>query len=40
MSQLIIANVAAPLVLSQTGNILVFVSIIPVEMLVLFACLN
>ncbi len=40
MSQLIIANVAAPFVLSQTGNILVFVSIIPVEMLVIFMCLK
>lgn len=40
MSQLIIANVAAPFVLSQTGNILVFVSIIPVEMLVIFLCLK
>lgn len=40
MYQLIIANVAAPFVLSQTGNILVFVSIIPVEMLVIFLCLK
>ncbi len=31
---------AAPFVLSQTGNILVFVSIIPVEMLVIFLCLK
>jgi Type IV pilin-like G and H, putative len=40
MSQLIIANVAAPFVLSQTGNILLFVSIIPVEMAVIFLCLK
>jgi Type IV pilin-like G and H, putative len=40
MSQLIIANVAAPFVLSQTGSILLFVSIIPVEMLVVFLCLK
>jgi hypothetical protein len=40
MSQLIIANVAAPFVLSQTGSIWLFVSIIPVEMLVVFLCLN
>jgi len=40
MSQLIIANVAAPFVLSQTGNIWLFISIIPVEMLVIFLCLK
>ena len=40
MSQLIIANVAAPFVLSQTGSIWLFVSIIPVEMLVVFLCLK
>ena len=40
MSQLIIANVAAPFVLSQTGNILIFFSIILVEMLVIFLCLK
>jgi Type IV pilin-like G and H, putative len=40
MSQLIVANVAAPFVLSQTGNILLFVSIIPVEMIVIFLCLK
>lgn len=40
MSQLIIANVAATYVLSQTGNILIFVSIIPVEMLFIFLCLK
>jgi hypothetical protein len=40
MSQLIVANVAAPYVLSQTGNILIFASIIPVEMLVIFLCLK
>ncbi|MDQ2098275.1 MAG: type IV pilin-like G/H family protein [Tychonema bourrellyi B0820] len=40
MSQLIIANVAAPFVLSQTGSILLFVSIIPIEMFVLFLCLK
>lgn len=40
MSQLIIANVAAPFILSQTGNILIFFSIIPVEMLVIFLCLK
>ncbi|MCU0547608.1 MAG: type IV pilin-like G/H family protein [Oscillatoriaceae cyanobacterium Prado104] len=40
MSQLIVANVAATYVLSQTGNILVFVSIIPVEMLFIFLCLK
>jgi Type IV pilin-like G and H, putative len=40
MSQLIVANVAAPFVLSQTGNILLFVSIIPVEMAVIFLCLK
>jgi Type IV pilin-like G and H, putative len=38
MSQLIIANMAAPFFLSQTGNIWLFVSIIPVEMLVIFLC--
>jgi len=36
MSQLIIANVAAPFLLSNTGNIWIFISIIPVEMLVIF----
>jgi hypothetical protein len=40
MSQSIIANVAATYVLSQTGNISVFVSIIPVEMLFIFLCLK
>jgi Type IV pilin-like G and H, putative len=40
MSQLIIANMAAPFFLSQTGNIWLFVSIIPVEMIVLFLCLK
>jgi hypothetical protein len=40
MSQLIVANVAAPFVLSQTGNILLFVSIIPIEMVVIFLCLR
>jgi hypothetical protein len=40
MSQLIIANMAAPFVLSQTGSIWLFVSIIPVEMLVVFLCLK
>ena len=40
MSQVIVADVAAPFFLSQTGNILVFVSIIPVEMLVIFLCLK
>ncbi|HAT13559.1 MAG TPA: hypothetical protein DCS91_08310 [Microcoleaceae bacterium UBA11344] len=38
MSQLIIANIAAPFVLSKTGNIFVFLSIIPVEMLVIWVC--
>lgn len=38
MSQLIVANVAAPFVLSQTGSIWLFVSMIPVEMLVIFLC--
>ncbi|MFB8795031.1 MAG: type IV pilin-like G/H family protein [Microcoleus sp.] len=38
MSQLIIANVAAPFVLSKTGNIFIFLSIIPVEMLVIWVC--
>ena len=33
MSQLIIANMAAPFFLSHTGNIWLFVSIIPVEMI-------
>jgi len=40
MSQVIVADVAAPVVLSQTGNIWVLVSIIPVEMLVIFLCLK
>jgi hypothetical protein len=40
MSQLIIANIAAPFFLSQTGNIWLLVSIIPVEMIVLFLCLK
>lgn len=40
MSQVIVADIAAPFFLSQTGNILVFVSIIPVEMLVIFLCLK
>ena len=40
MSQLIVANIAAPFVLSQTGSIWLFVSIIPVEMLVIFLCLK
>lgn len=40
MSQSIVANVAATYVLSQTGNILIFVSIIPVEMLFIFLCLK
>ncbi len=40
MSQLIVANVAAPFVLSQTGSIWLFVSIIPVEMLVVLLCLK
>jgi Type IV pilin-like G and H, putative len=40
MSQLIVANVAAPFVLSQTGSIWLFVSIIPVETLVVFLCLK
>lgn len=40
MSQVIVADVAAPVVLSQTGNIWVVVSIIPVEMLVIFLCLK
>ncbi|WP_445172148.1 hypothetical protein [Microcoleus sp.] len=40
MSQVIVADVAAPFFLSQTGNILVFVSIIPVEMLVICLCLK
>ncbi|MEG4498911.1 type IV pilin-like G/H family protein [Microcoleus sp. F10-C6] len=40
MSQLIVANVAAPFFLSQTGNIWLFVSIIPVEMIVVFLCLK
>jgi hypothetical protein len=40
MSQVIVADVAAPVVLSQTGNIWVWVSIIPVEMLVIFLCLK
>jgi Type IV pilin-like G and H, putative len=38
MSQLIIANIAAPFVLSKTGNIFIFLSIIPVEMLVIWVC--
>jgi hypothetical protein len=40
MSQVIVGDVAAPVVLSQTGNIWVLVSIIPVEMLVIFLCLK
>ena len=40
MSQLIVANVAAPFVLSQTGNILLLISIIPIEMFVIFLCLK
>ena len=40
MSQVIVADVAAPFFLSQTGNILVFASIIPVEVLVIFLCLK
>jgi len=40
MSQVIVADVAVPVVLSQTGNIWVLVSIIPVEMLVIFLCLK
>ena len=38
MSQLIIANIAAPFLLSKTGNIFIFLSIIPVEMLVIWVC--
>lgn len=38
MSQLIIANIAAPFLLSKTGNIFIFLSIIPVEMLVIWIC--
>ncbi len=40
MSQVIVADITAPFFLSQTGNILVFFSIIPVEMLVIFLCLK
>ncbi|MEG4407948.1 hypothetical protein [Microcoleus sp. MON2_D5] len=40
MSQVIVADIPAPFFLSQTGNIWVFVSIIPVEMLVIFICLK
>jgi len=40
MPQVIVADIAGPVVLSQTGNIWVFVSIIPVEMLVIFLCLK
>ncbi|MEG4235709.1 hypothetical protein QUA40_27160 [Microcoleus sp. Pol11C3] len=40
MSQVILADIAAPFFLSQTGNILVIVTIIPVEMLVIFLCLK
>ncbi len=40
MSQVILADVAVPFFMSATGNILVIVSIIPVEMLVIFLCLT
>lgn len=40
MSQVILADIAVPFFMSQTGNILVLVSIIPVEMLVIFICLK
>ncbi len=40
MSQVIVADVAAPFVLSQPDKIWVVVSIVPVEMLVIFLCLN
>lgn len=35
MPGLLIANIAAPLILSTTGNVFIFLSIIPVEMLIL-----
>jgi hypothetical protein len=35
MPGLVIANIAAPLILSTTGNIFIFLSMIPVEMLIL-----
>lgn len=35
MPGLLIANVAAPLILSTTGNVFIFLSMIPVEMLIL-----
>lgn len=38
MNTLILANVAAPYILSKTGNILIFMSIIPIEMLVISIC--
>lgn len=35
MPRLLLANIAAPLILSTTGNVLIFLSMIPVEMLIL-----
>jgi hypothetical protein len=35
MPGLVIANIAAPLILSTTGNVFIFLSMIPVEMLIL-----
>lgn len=35
MPGLLLANIAAPLILSTTGNVFIFLSIIPVEMLIL-----
>jgi hypothetical protein len=35
MPRLLIANIAAPLILSTTGNVFIFLSMIPVEMLIL-----
>ena len=35
MPGLLLANVAAPLILSTTGNVFIFLSLIPVEMLIL-----
>jgi hypothetical protein len=40
MSQVILADIAAPFFLSKPDKIWVVVSIIPVEMLVIFMCLN
>lgn len=40
MPGLLLANIAAPLILSTTGNVLIFLSLIPVEILIFGVFLN